>query len=259
MEIISLVISAAALVVALVTLYFAIRIPRKIMVDQRYSDLLQEYRSSEMGGAILSVCHFYVTDCGKDVKAIGDKYNEIYEEQIRKPLKCGKPIDYAQTLHFQRRLIAQFYYDMAYLRYNLHCPRLSRKQLQYWFTESEVNLLAIILHMDGPAREVFEETGDVPDPGLCCPHCTFHDVFINTCKFFALSRNKKRVPMNKLLYKLYKEMDNLVGKKPKEKKEQKTNTIYCNLNVTLAKQKIKSQKISIMQLNKLKKRDKPQK
>ncbi|MDR1174227.1 MAG: hypothetical protein LBK83_01985 [Treponema sp.] len=181
MEIISLVISASALVVALAATFI---IPRKIMIDQRYSDLLQEYRSSEMGAAILSVCHFYVHDCKNDVGNIAAKYREKYIAQIEDKLTNGEPIDYAHTLHFQRRLIAQFYYDMAYLRYNLHCPRLSKKQLQDWFTPSEVDLLAIILHMAGPAREVFEEACCVPDP---------------------LKKDENDVPMNKLLCDLYRD------------------------------------------------------
>jgi hypothetical protein len=172
------------LVFSVVTIIVAFLIPRRIMVNQLYSDLLREYRSSEMGAAIFSVFHFYVEDCKKDVNSIASKYKEKYEKQINELLKCGEPIDYAQTLHFQRRLIAQFYSGLAYLRYKLRCSRLSTKQLRYWFTSNELQLLAIILYMAKPAREVFKEAGDIPDP----------------------SKDKNNAPMNELLYRFFKDM-----------------------------------------------------
>jgi hypothetical protein len=194
-------ITTATLVVALAAAFI---IPGKIMSNQIFADLVKEYRSCEMGGAILSIFHFYKHDCGKNIENIGDKctipgeYRKKYGKQIGDKLGDKKqansspgdkePIDYAHTLHFQRRLIAQFYSNLAYHHYK-RCifTRITKKQLKYWFTPNEVQLLAIILHMVKPAKDTFEEAGDVS--GL--PE--------------KLKNYEKDVPMNKLLHDLYKD------------------------------------------------------
>ncbi|MDR1215849.1 MAG: hypothetical protein LBK25_04125 [Treponema sp.] len=202
MDIIQLVIATITLIVAIIAAFFAFKIPRKIMIDQRYSDLLKEYRSSEMGVAILSVFRFYTRDCKSNIDRIVDEYKKKYKAQIGDPLARGETtINYSQTLHFQRRLISQFYYDMACLRYNECCPRLSTKQLLYWFTPREVPLLAIVLHMAKPSMEVFEKAENVPDPKYRL-QCTSHD--------------NKVLSMNEMLYKLYKEAKELVKKLPSD-------------------------------------------
>jgi hypothetical protein len=78
-------------------------------------------------------------------------------------------------------MVAQFYFDVARLRYK-HCPPLPPKVMDEWFTSSEVQLLSILLHMTKPARSVFIQLDTLPEP---------------------LANG---VPMNDLLYKLYKEM-----------------------------------------------------
>jgi hypothetical protein len=124
--------------------------------------MIKEYRSAEMGGAIFSIFSFYVTDCKNNIHAIAGEYKKKYEEQIGKPFGKGESINYAGTLHFQRRLIAQFYSDLARLRYEERFPRLSMKCLRQWFTPREATLLALILHMVKPAITVFKEARDVP-------------------------------------------------------------------------------------------------
>jgi hypothetical protein len=138
----------------------AIHIPKRIMINQIYADLIQDYRSPEMGGAILAIFRFYVKDCKNNTAIIASKYKEKYNEQIMKPLKAGKPIDYANTLHFQRRLVFHFYWHMALFRYEQYFSRLSTKKLKLWFTPNEVKLLAILLHMVEPAEAVFEKAND---------------------------------------------------------------------------------------------------
>ncbi|MDR0721191.1 MAG: hypothetical protein LBF75_00150, partial [Treponema sp.] len=138
--------------------------------------------------AIFSVFCFYVEDCENNTKNISDKYEKKYKEQIEEPRKNKKTIDYALTLHFQRRLLAQFYSDLAALRYERGFPRLRRKEVQQWFTPRDVKLLAILLHMVEPAKIGFKEASNIP------PELSPQD----------------DVPMNKLLYKLYKEAEGLV-------------------------------------------------
>jgi hypothetical protein len=248
-------VAALTLLFTILTFIFAIIIPKAIMAAQIYSDLLREYRSCEMGAAILSVFRFYVKDCEGKVENIADKYKEKYNEQIDTPLrrrgyanyaqalhkindllkragrinyartlhkinillKYRAPIDYTQTLHFQRRLIAQFYADFATLRYKRYCPCWLRKeQMRDWFTSREVKLLAIILHMAGPASKMFVDVGDVPDP----------------------KQDRNNVSMNKMLYKLYGEANRWVKAK---KKRKNMRTMIVEIAKSLLK-KLKKQK-----------------
>jgi hypothetical protein len=178
MSVLQVVLPAIAIVVA-------IRIPRRIMMNQLYSELVKEYRSAEMGAAILSIFHFYVFVCKCDAARIDNEYRKKYKKQIEEPLRNGEPVNYAKTLHFQRRLVSQFYSDMAMLRYNR--PRLSTNAMRKWFTPKEIQLLAILLYMVKPARAVFVEAGEVPEPP-----------------------EPEDVPMNDLIYKLYEEVKTLV-------------------------------------------------
>lgn len=160
-DVIDIGLLALAVVVSSIALFVAYRIPRLIMARQIYADLTKEYRSAEMGAAILAIFHFYTWDCENNVNAIADKYKEKYEEQIEGPLKRNESINYADTLHFQRRLVAQFYADMANLCYE---ERPSTKQMRKWLTPNEKTLRAIILHMAKPAAAVFEKPQNVFEP-----------------------------------------------------------------------------------------------
>jgi hypothetical protein len=160
----------------------AVWIPRQIMVNQIFADLVKEYRSTEMGAAVFSVFRFFVKDCGKDVGRIAAVYKEKYDQQIGYPLEAGIKPDYDNALHFQRRMVSQFYSDMARLRYDRRFIKLSAKAMKFWFTPREVQLLAILLHMVKPASSVFEESGPVSEPP------------------------QDEVPMNDLIYKLYEEV-----------------------------------------------------
>jgi len=173
-----------SLIISIATLLVAAYIPRRIMISQIYANLLESYRSPEMGAAILAIFHFYTEDCKRNVSNIAAEYEKKYNEQIRGKLRARKEdeIDFSKTLHFQRRLVAQFYFHMASLRYDYHFVRLRSKQMKTWFTPGETNLLGIILHMAEPARRVFEDAVEVPQP--------YED----------------EVPMNELIYKLYNEV-----------------------------------------------------
>jgi hypothetical protein len=175
-------VQAIGAVCSVIAVFLAFFIPRRIMVNQLYAGLIQEYRSPKMGAAILSIFSFYVKDCGNNAANIAARYAEKYEEQIEKPLENKQAVDYAQTLHFQRRLVSQFYGDMADLYYQRRFPGLSTRELRGWFTPREVKLLAILLHMAEPARAVFKEAGEIPEPP------------------------EDDVPMNRLIGRLYEEV-----------------------------------------------------
>jgi len=169
--------------ISLITLIFAILIPGRVMVNQIYADLISSYRSPEMGAAILALFHFYRNDCNCDTSKIEEKYKERYVNEVEPLLKKDKEADFSNTLHFQRRMVAQFYFDMAVLRLK-HCclTRLSSKKLKIWFTQNDLKLLSLILHMAEPARKEFikvDGLSELPNDD---------------------------VPMNKLIRDLYKEV-----------------------------------------------------
>jgi hypothetical protein len=168
--------------ISLITLIFTILIPNRVMVNQIYADLIADYRSPKMGAAILALFHFYAIDCNENINIISDEYEEKYNEQIENHLSNGDK-DFSNTLHFQRRMVAQFYFNMAVLRFN-HCffTRLSSKKMKIWFTSDDIKLLSIILHMAKPAEKVSIKVDDLSKPP------------------------KDNVQMNKLIHKLYKEV-----------------------------------------------------
>lgn len=141
------------------------------MANQLFADLVAEYRKPEMGVAILALFHFY-EDCLNKKANINSEYQKLYNEQIKKPLEGGeevdekvdKKLDFANTLHFQRRLVAQFYADMADLYSEYPRYRSLIKKINNWFTFNELNLLKIILLLAKPASNVFIQVGNVPKP-----------------------------------------------------------------------------------------------
>jgi len=179
--------SIAGVLISALALIAAIYIPRKIMINQIYADLLTSYRSYEMGEAILAIFHFYTDDCKKDVSKIAELYEDKYKKQIESKLKAKdnkekEELNFSNTLHFQRRLVAQFYFNMASLRYDYRIGRLSKKKMETWFRPGDINMLGLLLHMAEPARKLSIDAGEVPQP--------YED----------------EVPMNKLIYKLYEEV-----------------------------------------------------
>jgi hypothetical protein len=151
-------VSAVFSIIAILLAWF---IPRRIMINQLYAELVREYRSTEMGAAILAIFHFFVHDCQNDISNIHSKYIEKYEKQIAS--HNPEKIDFSKTLHFQRRLLAQFYSDMAMLHYEHRVFGLSKRKLKTWITPNEVKLLGLLLYMVEPAKLCFIQADDVTD------------------------------------------------------------------------------------------------
>ncbi|MDR0601471.1 MAG: hypothetical protein LBG42_03750 [Treponema sp.] len=122
---------AIGIVLSLFALGFAWFIPRRIMVNQMYANLVQEYRTAEMGTAILAIFYFFAHDCNNNVSNIHRAYIDKYKKQVTARLSEKIDlIDFSRTLHFQRRQLAQFYSDMAMLRYNYRFLGLSKRKIQ---------------------------------------------------------------------------------------------------------------------------------
>ena len=131
-----------------VAILAALYIPKKMMNNQIYADVIREYRSPAIGQAIISVIAFYTNDCNSDVEMIEKKYFERYETDKQN----GK---YENSLHFQRRLLSQYYYQLAALRYQGGWfTRLSKKKVREDFTAREAKLLSLLSYMNKAAENI---------------------------------------------------------------------------------------------------------
>jgi len=156
---------AITTVFSFAALIAAIFIPRRVMVNQIYANLIADYRTPEMGEAILALFHFYKKDCKCKVSKIEAKYRKRYKKEVKPFLKKVPKVDTSNALHFQRRMVTQFYFNMAVLRFK-HCflTRLSLNKMKTWFTMNDLKLLSLILHMAEPAKKVFIEVDSLSEP-----------------------------------------------------------------------------------------------
>lgn len=135
-------------------------IPKKIKWDQFYSNLISEYRSYDFAIAVQSVVEFFTLDCDSDVTKIPEKYKErfmkeIYgiQESFPETLDDLKEIDKKnllqkdsdKTLHFQRRLLTQFYWE---LNSCLKSSFVGRRHVKKDFTKSESKIIKILYYMN---------------------------------------------------------------------------------------------------------------
>lgn len=125
-------------------------IPRKIEWTQLYSQLLSDYYKSEFGAAVMGLVFFFYKDCERDVKNIKNEYvkrfKETFENQIDKKQSGNEyKIPNEQNLHYQRRLLTQFYYQLDL------CSRsffIGKRKIQKDFTSKEASLLKILYFMN---------------------------------------------------------------------------------------------------------------
>ena len=103
-------------------------IPEKIKWNQFYSNLISEYRSYDFAVAVQGVVEFFTLDCDSDVTKISEKYRERFMKEIygiqesfpetldelkeQVDLKKVFLKETNKTLHFQRRLLTQFYWEL---------------------------------------------------------------------------------------------------------------------------------------------------
>lgn len=129
--------------ISLAALIAAIVIPVRIMNYQRYTNLTAMYMSFDVAHAFQSVIEFFYSECDCDVDNISEKYNERFYEDFRK-LKNGK-IEKANVLHYQRRLLADYFYELESCRASSW--RLSRIIHKDW-TTSEAYVSRILIGMN---------------------------------------------------------------------------------------------------------------
>lgn len=121
-------------------------IPNRIMWEQSYSSLMSDYRSYDFGIAVQGIVEFFAVDCNYDVKNIKEAYERRFKEDIEK-IRVKSP---ELCLHYQRRLLAQFYYQLDL------CARtifIGKRRVRRDFTRREADIVRLLYLMD---REVDE-------------------------------------------------------------------------------------------------------
>lgn len=148
----------ASLVVAIIACILAWLIPEKIKWEQLYSSLITEYRSFSFGLAVQGVVDFFHDKCECDVSRIPKKYKERFHSDFEKLNKRNGEIPYEQVLHFQRRMLSQYFYQLDL------CARhwiIGKRRIQRDFTKSEANITKVLYYMNVAVEENDELFKDI--------------------------------------------------------------------------------------------------
>lgn len=152
------------IILAVIACCLAAYIPKKIGWEQRYSQLLSDYRGFDYGATVMGITIFFHENCNNDISKIQQEYKDIFQKQFRNQLnKKDKNYEYKkakyiipndQNLHFFRRLLIQFYWDLDQCATSHY---IRKKRIQKDFTTKEANLLKILYYMNEAAEsdEIF--------------------------------------------------------------------------------------------------------
>lgn len=102
------------IIISFITLLVTIYIPIRIMQYQRYTNLSAMYMNSEFGYAFQSVIEFFYNECNCDLEKIPKEYLKRYRSDFEKLKK--NEIDKDNVLHFQRRLLCVYFYELECCR-----------------------------------------------------------------------------------------------------------------------------------------------
>lgn len=141
------IIQMASLIISIIMLLLTIYIPKKLAWEQYYNALITEYRSMQFGKSMQNVIQFYTKNCHCDVSRI----REEYEKRFKKEIENCEPIS-EQSLHYDRRLLAQFFLDLEKCA-NTRWYYIGRKRVVRDFTTGTQKLVEILFFMDKAVEE----------------------------------------------------------------------------------------------------------
>lgn len=155
-------------ILSALSLVVAWYIPIRIMRNQRYESLLQEYMSNDYGDAIRGVIDFYVEKCKSKVELIPIEYNKLFtqkeklseDDQNSEKEKKLKEDNFSK-LHNQRRLLNYFFWQLDSCAKS--SPYLKRK-IQKEFTKSEAYICKILIYMNNAIDEnpkIFKDISNI--------------------------------------------------------------------------------------------------
>ena len=157
------ILSLIQIIVGVAACGLAIYIPEKIKWEQRYSQLLSDYRSYDVAAAVQGIVQFFVNDCRRDVSNIKMEYERRFKAEVEDAGKLNSAnkqkglelpngsISNDQNLHYQRRLLNAYFYELnecAKRRFLIGKKRVGRD-----FTKKEANIIKILYFMNAAAGE----------------------------------------------------------------------------------------------------------
>ena len=141
----SLIVALFSFIVAILTFFTT----KRIAFVQQWESFVSEYRSAEFGSAVKALCDFFIDDCDRDINKIKTKYIDRYKSETAL-VKSGRMQD-AESLHFQRRLLAQYYWQLC------SCAEQNRlfsnRWIKRYFNKNEMNIMAIVYEMGRAASK----------------------------------------------------------------------------------------------------------
>lgn len=183
------VFSLIQIIVGVVAIFLAVYIPKKLSWEQMYTQLLTEYYSYDFAAAVQGIVFFFYEDCDCDFKKVKKKYvekfNAQFERNVTNPENYKFSVPNDQNLHFQRRLLTQFYCLLD------QCARskyIGKNRVQRDFTTKEANLLKILYYMN-IAAESDEIYMDISTDDRLTPHAKGINAYIK--HVYEILRNSK--------------------------------------------------------------------
>lgn len=141
----------AGCIIAFITLCVTIYIPEKIKWEQRYAQLMSDYRSYDFAAAVQGVVDFFVKDCGSNIEKIKTAYEDRFTAEVdNENIKPSVRYSTDSVLHYQRRLLNCFYYE---LNECARSPFVGIRRVRSYFTEKEADILKILYFMNKAVKE----------------------------------------------------------------------------------------------------------
>ena len=187
--------STASAVITVIMTFIIFRITdglqKKQAAAQSWESLITEYRKSDFGIAVKAVIDFYIEDCDRCLSKIRDKYIERYRKDFSNMASVDKTVveitvtggaatektviekstsDKTATLHFYRRLLEEYYWQLWLC---IDSEGFDSDLISQYFNKNEMNIIVIVYYMGKAASvpEIYksilpcqkEETGEDKD------------------------------------------------------------------------------------------------
>ena len=195
---------------SIIIIWVAIWIPNRILVNQTFSDLLEEYRTVHMGVAVKKVWDFYVNGCGGHRKKIRE---EVMKDAFRKKIvkyysrdyykseaRSDTINDWQDSLHYYRRTVSQFYQHIANLRFG-RIVKLRKNRIRKSLGKSAFDIIGVIFPIEIMALPLII-SGNLP-PTISKPLENLHKLYIDSEKWKTYDIEKQKF-IKKYNYKIKK-------------------------------------------------------
>ena len=155
-------ISTASAVITVIMTFIIFRITdglqKKQAASQSWESLITEYRKSDFGIAVKAVIDFYIEDCDRCLSKIRYKYIERYRKDFSNMASVDKTVvekstsDKTATLHFYRRLLEEYYWQLWLC---IDSEGFDSDLISQYFNKNEMNIIVIVYYM-GKAASIPE-------------------------------------------------------------------------------------------------------